>query len=79
MVYNCMQRCRSRVHVVPLRLTHDEWRLIAEIAHLRGVTVEDLVREGLRLSRLDGSGARPRRGRLRVVAPSAPREDGAGR
>jgi hypothetical protein len=64
------------VHVVQLRLTHEEWRLVAEIATLRRQSVEDLLREGLRLSRLDGAGLPPLRKRLRVVGP--PREVGEG-
>jgi hypothetical protein len=38
------------VHVVQLRLTDDEWNLVCSIAQLRQMTIEDLLREALRLS-----------------------------
>ncbi|HTU79198.1 MAG TPA: hypothetical protein VMF09_10610 [Solirubrobacteraceae bacterium] len=60
-------------HVVQLRLTSEEWRLVAEIAGLRRVSVEDLLREGLRLSQRDAQPpVEPRPGSLRLVGPGAP-------
>jgi hypothetical protein len=60
-------------HVVQLRLTNEEWRLVAEMAKLRRMSVEDLLREGLRLQRHEpepGPGQRPPH--LRAVGPGVP-------
>lgn len=77
MVYNClltMSREHEYSHVVQLRLTREEWRLIASIASLRRVSVEDLLREFLRLNRADSDPppAEPTTP-LRVVRPSTGR------
>ena len=69
---------RPRVHVVQMRLTHEEWRLVAEMASLRRLSVEELLREGLRLSRLDAAMAESLRARLRVVAPRRDSGDDGG-
>jgi hypothetical protein len=59
-----------KVHIVQLRLTNEEWNHICAIARLRELTIEELLREELRMSRqqLDT----PARGHshLRVVGPS---------
>lgn len=60
---------RRHLHVVQLRLTSDEWRLVSEIARLRRLSVEDLLREGLRLGRHDAAAPPPERGRLQLVTP----------
>jgi hypothetical protein len=41
---------RSSLHVVQLRLTDDEWNHICAIARLRQLTLEELLREELRLT-----------------------------
>jgi hypothetical protein len=46
-----MQRHCARV--VYMRLTHQEWTPISELARLRNITVVELLREQLRLSPLD--------------------------
>jgi hypothetical protein len=73
MVYNCMQEMpRASLHVVHLRLTHEEWRLVAEMARLRRLSIEELLREGLRLSRLDALPShQAERSRLQLLAPRA--------
>jgi hypothetical protein len=40
----------SYAHVVPVRLTLEEWDQLDTLARLRGVTAEALIREVLRLS-----------------------------
>lgn len=58
-------------HVVQLRLTREEWRLISQMAWLRRMSVEDLLREGLRLNRPEADTPAPERATpLRVVGPS---------
>jgi hypothetical protein len=62
-------------HVVQLRLTREEWRVIAKMAWLRRVSVEDLLREGLRLSRVENEAPAPtptpeRTTPLRLVGPT---------
>jgi hypothetical protein len=59
-------------HVVQLRLTREEWRVISQIAWLRRMSVEDLLREGLRLNRVEGDAPTP------VPAP-APERTAPGR
>jgi hypothetical protein len=46
-------------HVVQLRLTREEWRVISQMAWLRRMSVEDLLREGLRLNRVEGDAPTP--------------------
>lgn len=59
-------------HVVQLRLTGEEWRVIAEMAHLRRMSVEDLLREGLRLSGGDQQAPEQERAaRLQLLAPES--------
>jgi hypothetical protein len=54
--------------VVPLPVTYAEWRHLHELAELRGITIEQLLREGLRLPPLDARQPTPER-HLRVVQP----------
>jgi len=58
------------VHVVQLRLTHDEWNHISAIAQLRCQTIEELLREELRLSNSDVQAQTPAReqSHLRLLA-----------
>ncbi|HEV3047558.1 MAG TPA: hypothetical protein VGY13_09375 [Solirubrobacteraceae bacterium] len=68
-----MEMPPNYVHVVQLRLTSEEWRLLAEMAKLRRVSVEDLLREGLRLPQREPqtlSSERPPH--LRLVGSGAP-------
>jgi hypothetical protein len=58
-------------HVVQLRLTREEWRLISQMAWLRRMSVEDLLREGLRMNRPEADTPAPEReAPLRVVGPA---------
>lgn len=57
------------VHVVQLRLTHDEWNHIATIASLRELTIEELLREELRMSDRQLDPPPRARSHLRLVAP----------
>ncbi len=66
-------------HVVHLRLTHEERRLVAEMARLRRLSVEDLLREGLRLGGGDAQGPPAERARLRSIVPGVESEHGGGR
>lgn len=54
-------------HVVQVRLTQPEWRQIARLAQVRGITVEELLREALRLSPPAGRATSVRESHLRVV------------
>jgi predicted DNA-binding ribbon-helix-helix protein len=56
------------VHVVQLRLTDDEWNHIAAIARLRELTIEELLREELRMSRRQADPPPRARSHLRLVA-----------
>ncbi|HYM55756.1 MAG TPA: hypothetical protein VES97_10360 [Solirubrobacteraceae bacterium] len=58
----------SQLRVVLLPLTHSEWNYLDELARLRGVPIEELLREGLRLPPLDAPQTTPER-HLRVVEP----------
>lgn len=58
---------RGHTHVVQLRLSREEWRLIAEMARLRRVTVEDMLREGLRLPHRGTPEPERERTQLRLV------------
>ncbi|HUB74036.1 MAG TPA: hypothetical protein VL979_08375 [Solirubrobacteraceae bacterium] len=58
-----------RTYTVQLHLTPDEWSLVSRLAHLRGLTVEELLREGLRLSPPEGPPGEPERGRLLALRP----------
>ena len=60
---------RSSLHVVQLRLTDDEWNHICAIARLRQLTVEDLLREELRMTPRQPERPAPARDRshLRLV------------
>lgn len=61
---------RGYAHVVQLRLTHEEWRVVSELAQLRRVSVEDLLREGLRLSHGETQEpAAERAAHLRLLTP----------
>jgi hypothetical protein len=64
MVYNCLLRMSPKnkyAHVVQLRLTREEWRVISQMAWLRRMSVEDLLREGLRLTRPEADPPAPER------------------
>lgn len=66
-------------HVIQLRVTRQEWRQIDELAQLRGITVEDLLREALRLSPPPSDTAHAHESHLRIVRrPSATCRTGAG-
>jgi hypothetical protein len=56
-------------YAVQLRLTRQEWLTLARLAGMRGLTIEGLVRETLRLSaeRVDRLGGIAQRSHLRVV------------
>ncbi len=56
-------------HVVHLRLTGREWRQIEELARLRSLTIEELIRETLHLPPLDSEPRTLRKRHLRVVQP----------
>jgi hypothetical protein len=56
--------------VVPVRFTDEEWDLLDRLAAARQVTIEELIREDLRLAPLDARASRrSRRSRshLRLV------------
>ena len=57
----------ATVHVVQLRLTDEEWNLVCAIAQLRQMTIEDLLREELRLSHHQPDPPPRDRSHLRVV------------
>ncbi len=59
------------VHVVQLRLTDEEWNLVCSIATLRQVTIEDLLREALRLSHRHEDPPPRERSHLRLLGPRA--------
>jgi hypothetical protein len=61
-------------HVVQLRLTHDEWNHIAAIASLRELTIEELLREELRMSHRQLDPPPRTRSHLRLVAPGVDAE-----
>ena len=50
---------QNHAHVVQLHLTPEEWRVISAIASLRRISVEDLLREGLRLNRREAPEGAP--------------------
>lgn len=54
-------------HVVHLRLTRREWRQIDELARLRSLTAEELIRETLHLPPPDSEPRSERKRHLRVV------------
>jgi hypothetical protein len=56
-------------HVVHLRLTGREWRQIDELARLRSLTIEELIRETLHLPPPDSEPRAMRKRHLRVVQP----------
>lgn len=60
---------RMNVHVVHLRLTHAEWSHVAAIAQLRRLTVEELLREQLRLSSRGTDAFSRESSHLRLVKP----------
>jgi hypothetical protein len=60
---------RDTVHVVELRLTSEEWDHVSAIARLRELTVEELLREELRMSRPRIDPPVRERSHLRIVAP----------
>jgi hypothetical protein len=56
------------VHVVQLRLTPEEWNHVAAIARLRELTIEELLREELRMGRRQPDAPARERSHLRLVA-----------
>jgi len=72
-----MQMSGSPLHVVQLRFTHDEWSHISAIARLRNVTVEELLREELRLSSRQAEPPERQRSHLQIVAPRCEPDRGA--
>jgi hypothetical protein len=58
----------GHLRVVPLPLTDGEWKHLHELAELRDVPIEELLREGLRLPPLDETEPTLER-HLRVVQP----------
>jgi len=62
-----------RTHIVQLRLTQDEWSVVSRLARLRGLTVEELLRESLRLTPPDSQPGDPERGRLLALRPRTAR------
>jgi predicted DNA-binding ribbon-helix-helix protein len=60
---------RTTVHVVQLRLTNEEWNHVSAIARLRELTVEELLREELRMSRQQLDPPSRERPDLRLVTP----------
>jgi hypothetical protein len=68
-----MSRENKYAHVVQLRLTREEWRVISQMAWLRRMSVEDILREGLHLTRTDGDAQTPERAApLRLAGPARP-------
>jgi phosphoglycerate-specific signal transduction histidine kinase len=59
----------SDIYVVQLRLSRQEWRLVAEMARLRRQSIEDLLREGLRLTSEGHDESSVEHAHLRLVAP----------
>jgi len=64
-----MQMSRQPLHVVQLRFTHEEWSHISAIARLRQLTVEELLREELRMSSREAQAPGREHSHLRLVAP----------
>jgi hypothetical protein len=62
------------VHVVQLRLTQEEWNHMAAIARLRELTIEELLREELRMSRRQADAPVRERSHLRLLGPGVDAE-----
>jgi hypothetical protein len=60
---------RHTLHVVQLRFTPDEWSHISAIARLRELTIEELLREELRMSHRQPEMAERARSHLRLLTP----------
>lgn len=59
-----------RLHVVQMRFTQAEWDHLSAVANLRQITVEELLREQLRMSSRQVEPSARERSHLHVVARS---------
>lgn len=59
-----------RLHVVQMRFTQAEWDHISAVARLRQITVEELLREQLRMSSRQVDSPARERSHLHLVARS---------
>jgi len=58
-----------RPYVVQVRLTRNEMKWVDQMARVRRVTIEELIREQLRLTLLDAEALPPPERHLHVIQP----------